>query len=115
MAVGEALAYAVLARSAATMTQAEGGHWFSKSVVAAIRTLAGQPVGPVLLLVLACGLALLRGLLPVQHPGTRQEVVRLGKLVDLVGQDTEPDLGAALAAAGLADARARRDGAPAPW
>ena len=58
VAVGEALAYAVLARSAATIAQAEGGHSFSKSVVAAIRTLAGQPFGPVLLLVLACGLAL---------------------------------------------------------
>ena len=57
VAVGEALVYAVLARSAATIAQAEGGDSFSKSVVAAIRTLADQPFGPVLLLVLAAGLA----------------------------------------------------------
>ncbi|HEX5810961.1 MAG TPA: DUF1206 domain-containing protein, partial [Pseudonocardia sp.] len=43
VAVGEAVVYAVLARSAATIAQAEGGDSFSKSVVAALFDLPGGP------------------------------------------------------------------------
>jgi hypothetical protein len=41
--VGEAVVYAVLARSAATIAQAEGGDSFSRSVVAALFGLPGGP------------------------------------------------------------------------
>ena len=41
--VGEAAVYAVLARSAATIAQAEGGDSFSKSVVAKLFDLPGGP------------------------------------------------------------------------
>jgi hypothetical protein len=43
VAVGEAVVYAVLARSAATIAQAQGGDSFSKSVVAALFGLPGGP------------------------------------------------------------------------
>jgi Domain of Unknown Function (DUF1206) len=64
VAVGEAVVYAVLARSAATIAQAEGGDSFSKSVVAA---LFGLPGGPFLVglvgaaLVVAGGYAIWHG------------------------------------------------------
>ena len=65
VAVGEAVVYAVLARSAATIAQAEGGDSFSKSVVAALFGLPGGPflVGLVgVALVAAGGYAILHGL-----------------------------------------------------
>jgi len=43
VAIGEAVVYAVLARSAATIAQAEGGDSFSKSVMAALFGLPGGP------------------------------------------------------------------------
>ena len=64
VAVGEAVVYAVLARSAATIAQAEGGDSFSKSVVA---KLFGLPGGPFLVglvgvaLVAAGGYAVVHG------------------------------------------------------
>ena len=64
VAVGEAVVYAVLARSAATIAQAEGGDSFSKSVVA---VLFGLPGGPFLVglvgvaLVAAGGYAVVHG------------------------------------------------------
>ena len=50
--VGEAAVYAVLARSAATIAQAEGGDSFSKSVVAKLFDLPG---GPFLVGLVGCG------------------------------------------------------------
>ena len=64
VAVGEAVVYAVLARSAATIAQAEGGDSFSKSVVAALFGLPGGPflVGLVgVALVAAGGYAVVHG------------------------------------------------------
>ena len=65
VAVGEAVVYTVLARSAATIAQAEGGDSFSKSVVAALFGLPGGPflVGLVgVALVAAGGYAVVHGL-----------------------------------------------------
>jgi hypothetical protein len=65
VAAGEAVVYTVLARSAATIAQAEGGDSFSKSVVAALFGLPGGPflVGLVgVALVAAGGYAVVHGL-----------------------------------------------------
>ena len=69
VAVGEAVVYAVLARSAATIAQAEGGDSFSKSVVAA---LFGLPGGP--FLVGAVGVALV-----VEAAGRAGDAAGLGQ------------------------------------
>ena len=102
VAVDEALTYAVLARSAATIAQAEGGHSFSTSWWRRSGHWLASRSARSCCSVLACGLALFRRLLPVRRPVPDE--VTAAQAGETWSVSTEPDLEAALAAAGLADA-----------
>jgi hypothetical protein len=103
VAVGEAVVFAVLARSAATIAQAEGGDSFSKSVVA---TLFGLPGGPFLVglvgtaVVAAGGYAVIHG---VRRAFLRDLAppARLRRQVVVLGTVGWSALGVACAAAGV--------------
>jgi len=102
VAVGEAVVYAVLARSAATIAQAEGGDSFSKSVVAKLFGLPGGPflVGLVgVVLVGAGGYAVVHG---VRRDFLRDLALppRFRTLVTLLGTVGWTALGVAGGAAG---------------
>ena len=109
VAAGEAVVYTVLARSAATIAQAEGGDSFSKSVVAALFGLPGGPflVGLVgVALVAAGGYAVVHGL--------RREFLhdlalppRFRTAVGVLGTVGWTALGAAGATAGVLAGRGR--------
>jgi hypothetical protein len=103
VALGEAVVFAVLARSAATIAQAEGGDSFSKSVVAALFDLPGGPflVGLVGVAVLAAGgYALVRG---VRRAFLRDLAppARLRRLVVVLGTVGWTALGVAAGTAGV--------------
>jgi hypothetical protein len=103
LAIGEAVVFGVLARSAATIAQAEGGDSFSKSVVAG---LFGLPGGP--FLVGLVGVALVAaGAYAVVH-GVRRAFLReiapparLRRLVTVLGVVGWATLGVAGATAGI--------------
>lgn len=115
LAVGEAVVFGVLARSAATIAQAEGGDSFSRSIVGA---LFGLPGGP--FLVGLVGVALVAaGVYAVVH-GVRRAFLRdlapparLRRLVTVLGVVGWTTLGVAGATAGglLVSAAIRFDAA----
>ena len=110
VAAGEAVVYTVLARSAATIAQAEGGDSFSKSVVAALFGLPGGPflVGLVgVALVAAGGYAVVHGL---RRDFLRDLALppRFRTPVGVLGTVGWTALGAAGATAGVPAGRGRR-------
>lgn len=103
LALGEAVVFGVLARSAATIAQAEGGDSFSKSVVA---ELFGLPGGP--FLVGLVGVALVAAGAYAAAHGVRRAFLRemapparLRRLVTVLGVVGWTTLGVAAATAGV--------------